>query len=91
MGIKVSRIVNILHLFFLDDVLIMTNDSLQEWKELKDILINLCSASGLLINWTKSTFHYASIQDYSLALLKDLFPYNCVHLFEGFKYLGYIY
>jgi hypothetical protein len=88
-GIKVSRIVKILHLLFVDDVLIMTNDSLQEWMEIKDILKTFCSASGLLINWAKSTFHFASLQDHSLELLKDLFPYNFVHLSEGFKYLGY--
>jgi hypothetical protein len=29
-GVKVSRIVKILHLFFVGDVLIMTKDSLQE-------------------------------------------------------------
>ena len=31
-GIKVSRMIKILHLLFADDVLIMTNDLLQEWK-----------------------------------------------------------
>jgi hypothetical protein len=88
-GVKVSRIVKILHLFFIDDVLIMTNDSLQEWKEIKDILTTFCSASGLKINWTKSTFHYARLQEQSLELFKELFPYNFVDLSEGFKYLGY--
>jgi len=88
-GEKVSRIVKILHICFIDDFLIMTNDSLQEWKERKDILNTYCSALGLLINWTKSTFHYASLHVHSLELLKQLFPYNFVHLYEVFKYLGY--
>jgi hypothetical protein len=30
-GIKVSRVIKILHLLFVDDVLIMTNGSIQEW------------------------------------------------------------
>jgi hypothetical protein len=34
-GVKVSRIVKILHLFFVDDILIMTKASLEEWKEIK--------------------------------------------------------
>jgi hypothetical protein len=88
-GIKVSRIVKILHLLFVDDVLIMTNGSLQEWMEIKDILKTFCSASSSLINWAKSNFHFFHLQDHSLELLKDLFPYNFVHLFEGFEYLGY--
>jgi hypothetical protein len=33
--IKVSRIVKILHLMFINDVLILTNGSLQEWMEIK--------------------------------------------------------
>jgi hypothetical protein len=69
-GVKVSKIVKILYLFFIDDVLIMTNDSLQEWKEIKYIITTLCSASGLKINWTKSTFHYDRLQEKSLELLK---------------------
>jgi hypothetical protein len=88
-GIKVSRIINIFHLFFVDHVLIMTNDSLHEWKDIKAILKTFCSASSLLINWTKTTFHYVGIQEHSLALLKDLFPHNFVHLADGFRYLGY--
>jgi hypothetical protein len=37
-GVKVSRLVKILHLFFVDDVLIMTKATLQEWREIEIIL-----------------------------------------------------
>jgi hypothetical protein len=37
-GVKVSRLIKILNLFFVDDVLIMTRASLQEWKEIDNIL-----------------------------------------------------
>jgi hypothetical protein len=37
-GIKVSRLVKIIHLLFADDVLIMTKDNLQEWHEINDLL-----------------------------------------------------
>jgi hypothetical protein len=37
-GIKVSRLVKILHLLFVDDVLIMTNASLLEWREISRLL-----------------------------------------------------
>jgi hypothetical protein len=62
-GIKVSRLVKILHLLFVDDVLIMTNDSQLEWREIYGLLKIFCCATGLQINWSKSTFHYANIQD----------------------------
>jgi len=59
-GIKVSRTIKILHLLFVNDVLIMTNGTLQEWLEIKEILHNFCSATCLMINWNKSTFHFAN-------------------------------
>jgi hypothetical protein len=54
-GVKVSRLIKILHLLFVDDVLIMTDDSIHEWREIKKILQVFCRASGLQINWSKSS------------------------------------
>jgi len=88
-GIKVSSTIKILHLLFVDDVLIMTNDSLQEWKEIKEILKTFCCATGLSINWEKSTFHFANLQQQILDKLKDIFPYTFTHFSTGLKYLGY--
>jgi hypothetical protein len=88
-GIKVSRLVKILHLFFVDDVLIMKNAILIEWREISRILKIVCSASDLLINWTKSTFHFDNVSAQNLELLKTIFPYSFVHLSFGFKYLRY--
>jgi hypothetical protein len=88
-GVKVSRLVKILHLFFVDDVLIMTRASLQEWKEIDNILNIFCRATGMLVNLTKSTFHHSGIQGEVLENFKEVFPYNFVDLSEGFRYLGY--
>jgi hypothetical protein len=49
-GVKVSRLVRILHLLFYDDVLILTNDSPLEWRVIDGILKTFCGATGLLIN-----------------------------------------
>jgi hypothetical protein len=89
LGVKVSKLVKILHLFFVDDVLIMTKASVDEWKEIKEILLIFFSASGLLISWTKSTFYYDGIQGETLGNLKEFFPYNFEDLAKGFQYLGY--
>jgi hypothetical protein len=61
-GIKVSRLINILHLLFVDDVLIMTKASIEEWKEIEKILCVFCGASGLMINLQKSTFHHFGVK-----------------------------
>ena len=75
-GVKVSRIVKILHFFFVDDVIIMTKATIDEWIEIKKILLIFFSASRLLIKWTMSIFYYDGIEGDTLGNLKDIFPYN---------------
>jgi hypothetical protein len=74
----------------MDDVLIMTRDSLQEWKEIDDILKIFCKATAVAINFSKSTFHHSGIQGELLENFKELFPYNYVDLYTSFRYLGYL-
>jgi hypothetical protein len=67
----------------------MTKASAEEWLLVKNILEQFCSASGLKINHSKSTFHHAGLEDVDLASFKDLFTFNFMELALGFKYLGY--
>jgi len=76
-------IIKILHLFFVDDVLIMTEASIHKWKEIFDLLKVFCSAL------TKSTFHFSRSQGELVQNFKEAFPYNFVELTKGFRYLGY--
>jgi hypothetical protein len=55
-GIKFSRFIKILHLLFVDDILIMSSGTLAEWEEINMILKLFCNASGLWINPQKNTF-----------------------------------
>jgi hypothetical protein len=41
-GIKVSRTMKILLLLFVDDILILTKDSIEEWKEISRVLELFC-------------------------------------------------
>jgi hypothetical protein len=61
-GIKVSRMVIILHLLFVGDVLIMSKASFIEWQEIHTLLYAFCGASGLEINVNKSTFLHFGVQ-----------------------------
>jgi hypothetical protein len=88
-GIKVSMTIKVLNPLFFDDVLIMKNDSLKEWKEINEILKIFCSATGLLINWEKSSFYFANLQQQYLEQLKGIFPYSFSHLSYDLNYLGY--
>jgi hypothetical protein len=88
-GIKVSRIINILHLLFMDDVLIITKASIEEWDEINKILDVFCSATSLMINVQKSNSLHSGVQQGTLEYLKELFQYNFNDLLEGFTYLGF--
>jgi hypothetical protein len=88
-GIKVSILIKILHLLFVDDVLIMTKASIEEWKEIERILCVFCGASGLMINVQKSTFHHFGVQHGILESIKGIYHFNFNDLSEGFRYLGF--
>jgi hypothetical protein len=89
-GVKVSRLVKILHLFFVDDVLIISKASPDEWQEIKNILSIFCRASGLMINWSKSIFYFSKFNGDALENLKGIFPHCFEELDKGFHYLGYV-
>jgi len=88
-GVKVSRLVNILHLFLVDNVLIMSNVDLNERKEILDRILLFCKANGLLVNFSKTTVHYEGLSESELVPFISLldFPFLALHL--GFKYLGF--
>jgi hypothetical protein len=88
-GVKVSRSIKILHVLFVDDVIIMSNATIQEWWEIDKLLKSFCSASGLLVNESKSTMLQEGLSEHDLVPFKALFPYNFEDLDAGFKYLGY--
>jgi hypothetical protein len=88
-GIKVSRIIKVLHLLFVDDVIIMSKATISEWIEISNILSVFCRASGLRINVQKSTFLHTGVQQETLDELNVLFNFDFKDLSEGFKYLGY--
>jgi hypothetical protein len=87
--VKVSRVIRVLHLIFVDDVLIMTKASLEEWQVIKTSLELFCCASGLQVSPQKSTFHFSGVQGETLVKYKEFFSYNFVELIKCFRYLGY--
>jgi len=88
-SIKVSRIIKILHLFFFDDVLIMTSASLQECVEIDSHIKSFCKASRLNVNATKTTTLSEGLSEADLIPFKEILPFTFSDLTLGFKYLGY--
>jgi hypothetical protein len=86
-GIKVSRLIKILHLLFVDDVIIMTRESLIEWMEIGKPVFLFCKASGLLVNQSKTIVHYEGLTELELTPFKTLLPYNFSDLSNRFRYL----
>jgi len=76
LGIRVSRLTQVLHLLFIDGMIIMTLASLSEWIDIFNLLNIFCYVSGLKINYQKSTFLATGAQDEFLMELKTLFGIN---------------
>jgi hypothetical protein len=72
-GIEVSRLTKILHLLFVDDILILTRASVQEWTVIMELINKFCMASGLKVNPTKSTVHYLGLSETNLKLSSSVF------------------
>ena len=54
-GIKVSGLINILHILFVYDVIIMSKASASEWLEIVRLLGLFCKSSGLSLNHQKTS------------------------------------
>jgi exonuclease III len=88
-GVNFSGLSNILHILFVDDVLILTKASLTEWALLHSIIHTFCTASGLVINLQKSLFLALNTQEPILTNLKNMFGIDTADLKKGFSYLGF--
>jgi hypothetical protein len=89
-GIKISGRLHILHLLFVDDVLILTLADPDEWALIHSILNSFCTASGLEINLQKSIFLISNSQATSLSDITTLFGIKALELDKGFSYLGFL-
>jgi len=65
-GIKVSKNLKVLHLLFVDDILIMSRASPTEWAVIQTILQDFCRASGLVINLQKSVYLFSKVTEDTL-------------------------
>jgi hypothetical protein len=88
-GIKVTGLTYILHILFVDDVLILSNAKLVDWTVIHSILNIFCVVSGLEINVHKSVFLTSNAQDILQTELKELFGIDSIELSKGFTYLGF--
>jgi hypothetical protein len=78
-GIKFSRLIKVLHILFVDDVIMFSKESLVEWKEIFKLISLFCSASGLSVNHTKSTIYFEGLSEGELTHFKSLLPFDfCV-------------
>eukprot|EP00253_Pinus_taeda_P017008 PITA_17008 len=88
-GIEVAINLYIFHLLFVDDILIFSNGSHNELKELKSIFELFMKATGMQINSGKSQVCVAGFNRRECTLMTNLFPFHIQPLDSSFKYLGF--
>ena len=74
-GIHISPSLALAHLLFVDDVILMGTDTLQEWEAFDVILETFCKASGMCISLEKSCFLYNNIDVVNLMDITRVLPY----------------
>jgi len=55
--------IKILHLLFVDDVIIMSRASLIEWREIDKLICLFCKALSLSVNHAKTIVHYEGLME----------------------------
>ena len=89
-GIKIAANLNITHLLFVDDILIFYNGSIKEAERLSELLILFGKATGMQINFQKSTITSTlNLEEEVLRTFLELFPFQHFSLDDVIKYLGF--
>lgn len=88
-GLEAAVNLFISHLLFVDDILIFTNGSLNELKELKSILELFLKATGMQINARKSQIIEEGLNRPDKDQFSSYFPYEMCSMGSLFKYLGF--
>jgi hypothetical protein len=86
-GIKVSRLIKILHLLFLDDVIIMTNAKMSEWIEIHKILNIFCKVR-FENQFSKIKFFVYRHSECNYRRAKSVIQYRFKRPIRGFQLLG---
>ena len=88
-GIIISPQLSLIHLLFVDDVILFDTGTFEEWVDFKVILDNFCAASGMCINMDKSYFLFNNVEEGILNRISHSLSFKYDHISLGFKYLGY--
>jgi hypothetical protein len=89
-GIKISPVLFLTHLLFVDDVLIFSGGSRREVEVLRNILSLFSKATGMQINDRKSSLSTYLLTEEEEQAHNLFFPYERKTLDDGIKYLGFI-
>eukprot|EP00253_Pinus_taeda_P015506 PITA_15506 len=88
-GLEVAINLFISHLLFVDDILLFTNGSLNEVKEIKIILDLFMKATGMQINIRKSHFIMEGFSRNECSQITAILPFEVCTMASPFKYLGF--
>ena len=90
-GIKISSILALIHLLFVDDVVLFGVGTLKEWWAFDVILALWSSASSMCISVEKSSFMFSEVEDEVLNNISEIMPFKMDPIMVGFRYLGYFF
>ena len=88
-GLEVAVNLYISHLLFVDDILLFSNGSQSEIKEIKKILEIFMKATGMQVNYRKSQLILEGFNRQEKSQITSVLPFDVYKLEDPFKYLGF--
>ena len=75
------------HLLFVDDVIIIGEGSIEEWKYMKYVIQMFCKTFELELSSNKSILLHSCNKQSQVDSLLSLFPFNSGYIDDGLRYL----
>jgi len=88
-GIFISPTLQITHLLFANDVLILCNGLRGDEEEIRKMLDIFGKATEMMINEKKSSLSIQNLEKEEIDLYRSLFPFEVKEFNVGLKYLGF--
>jgi len=89
-GIKISHVLYLTHLLFVDDVLIFSGGFIREAEVLRNVLSLFSKARGMQINDRKSSLSTHLLSEEEDKSPRLIFPFENKSIDDGLKYLGFL-
>lgn len=90
-GSRIGNRVSLSNLMFAEALFTIGKSYPSEWRMIFNIITDFGTASGLLVNWSKSLFISSDPEATEIMEIANIFGVKSLQMDEGFTYLGFFF